>query len=168
MGLGLFSLGWESAGWSKPSFHLMKIILATHNAWICWYFNLARNYRRGGWCFVEIFPFTQKKNPTSVSTGGVLGRANNWRSLDSRKYELANAVPKWIANFQLYSATKIVLTIPAAIATIHCLISPPLGLPAWKISQGNAKSPWINFLAYRHIAFQIGNQAWPDLPNLTR
>jgi hypothetical protein len=29
-----------------------------------------------------------------VSTGGVLGRANNWRSLDSRKYALANAVPK--------------------------------------------------------------------------
>ena len=35
-----------------------------------------------------------KKNPTSVSTGGVLGRANNWRSLDSRTYSPANAVPK--------------------------------------------------------------------------
>ena len=35
-----------------------------------------------------------KKNPTSVSTSGVLGFANNWRSLDSRVRSSANAVPK--------------------------------------------------------------------------
>ena len=35
----------------------------------------------------------EKKNPTSVSTDGVLGRPNNWRSLDSRTHETANTMP---------------------------------------------------------------------------
>jgi len=62
----------------------------------------------------------KKKNPTSVSTGGVPGRANNWRSLDSRTHVFANAVPKRIANFPLYSAAKIAPTLPAVILPIHC------------------------------------------------
>ena len=48
----------------------------------------------------QYFRSRLKKNPTSVSTGGVLGRANNWRSLDSRTIAFANAMPRWIENFQ--------------------------------------------------------------------
>ena len=40
----------------------------------------------------------EKKNPTSVSTDGVLGRPNNWRSLDSRTHETANTMPTLNAN----------------------------------------------------------------------
>ena len=38
------------------------------------------------------------KNPTSVSTDGVLGRPNNWRSLDSRACGAANTMPTFNAN----------------------------------------------------------------------
>ena len=40
----------------------------------------------------------EKKNPTSVSTDGVLGRPNNWRSLDSRAHGFANTMPTLNAN----------------------------------------------------------------------
>ena len=48
----------------------------------------------------------EKKNPTSVSTDGVLGRPNNWRSLDSRANGLANAMPILSTNFP-YQARQI-------------------------------------------------------------
>ena len=45
------------------------------------------------------FRLHDKKNPTSVSTDEVLGRPNNWRSLDSRDQNFANAMPKLNANY---------------------------------------------------------------------
>ena len=39
-----------------------------------------------------------------MSTGGVLGRANNWRSLDSRGETTANIMPTLNANFLIFDA----------------------------------------------------------------
>ena len=39
-----------------------------------------------------------------MSTGGVLGRANNWRSLDSRGETTANIMPTFNANYLRFNA----------------------------------------------------------------
>ena len=57
---------------------------------------------------IRKFSCHDKKNPTSVSTDGVLGRPNNWRSLDSRADISANAMPNLNANHP-YQARKIAI-----------------------------------------------------------
>ena len=144
----------------------MKIIWGKRNAVICWYFDLAGDYRSADWCWSGIFPFTLKKNPTSVSTGGVLGCPNNWRSLDSRTHITANAVPKWIANSPVFRVEK---SLPTIQAVNHLSVvsykKSPARLSSGGISRGKAQSPCVDFLTFSHFIFDIDNRyAKHDIP----
>ena len=72
----------------------------------------------------------QKKNPISVSTDGVLGRPNNWRSLDSRANELANAMPILSTNFP-YQARQIKIASNIGDLPIHSKQNAPAQRRSW-------------------------------------
>ena len=67
---------------------------------------------------VHKIPFTLKKNPTSVSTGGALGCTNNWRSL-AAMHTTAKAVPKSPEALPYLAWKNSPPTIQAMILPIH-------------------------------------------------
>ena len=98
----------------------------------------------------------EKKNPTSVSTDGVLGRPNNWRSLDSRAHGAANSMPTLNAN-SLYQARKIRFDTNIIDLPVYSKQNAPAQRTAGPTSQGKAKTACVKFLVLRHLSRDVDN-----------